>query len=328
MKPGSLPLRRTTLLLLAATLSLHAGRVRAQARPRIEPTDCPSGLDLATGSALDVELSNASPSARIALDEGALRCALVCDAAGVTAIVSRGDERVEQRIASLGPGLPRRLAIALAELIEASSTPDEPVAADAVETAEAIEASRVGEPADALEAPTTDPFRARLRLAGGLWLGGEPLLFLGALDLGAELAFTPNVALVLGVGGALGGIDVGTAQIDVRLLSAAVSARLGADVGPLWLGGGVAARGGAVFWTGHSATPGGAVGRDLTGGWLGLGAVAVVLLRVGELPLRIGVEIEGGGVAVYSAALVLGAPGARIDGGWLEARLAADLTLE
>ena len=320
MKRGSLSFRRTTPLFLAATLSLAAGHTRAQARPRIELTDCPNGLDLATESALDVEISNASPEARLALDQGALRCSLACDGEGVTAVVSRGAVRLEQHIGSSGPGLPRRLAIALAELIEASSAPSEPVASEvASDTENAPELSA---------APEADSLRARLRLAGGAWLGGQPLVALGALELGAELAFTPNVALVLGVEGAFGGLEASAAWIDVRLLSAAASVRFGGEVGPFWLGGGPAVRGGAVLWTGHPTASAGAVGRDLVGGWLGLGAVVVALVPVAELPLRFGLEIEGGGIAISSGALVLGMPAARIDGGWLEAHLVADIAFE
>jgi hypothetical protein len=83
-----------------------------------------------------------------------------------------------------------------------------------------------------------------------------------------------------------------------------------------------------VFWTGHPNDPSRATGRDLTGGWLGLGVVAAALLRLPELPVRIGLELEGGGIAFSSDALVYGALAARIGGGWLETRLVVDLTFD
>ncbi len=320
MTLGSLR-HRATLMPLVAVLSLVAGRARAQSGgASVELDQCPSELGAAVESALDVELSAASLDARRALADGTLRCALACDETGITAIVTRGVDRIEQRVESRGSGAPRRLAIALGELLEASSVP-----------APTADAPAVSPPSPAPPAPTPPervPLRARLRLAGGVWLGGEPFVALGTLALGAEISPTPNVAIVLDASGALGAVSVTAARLDVRLLSAGLSLRLGGDVGPLWLGGGPALRGGAVLWTGTPHDPALGLGRDAIGGWLGVGAVAVAFVPLPDLPLRVGIEAEGGGIAVYSGALVLDALAQRIGGGWLELRIAADLTFE
>jgi len=312
MKLGSL---RTVLLSLSTALGLFTGGARAQSlHATIALTDCPSELGVAVEAALDVELSMVDPEARRGLANGALRCALVCDESGTTAVVVHDGERTEQRILSDGPGHARRLAIALAELLDASS---------AVRLEIEVELELAPEPV----APP-EPLRVRLRLAGGGWLGGEPFSALGALELGVEIAPTSNVALVVGAAGALGAIDVEGGGLDVRLLSGAASLRFGGELGSFWVGGGPAARGGAVSWTGHPDDPTRAVGRDTTGGWLGVGVLVAAFVRLPELPLRIGLEAEGGGIAFSSGALVLGALAARIGGGWLEARLVVDLTFE
>jgi hypothetical protein len=306
MKLGSFGL---TLLSVSTSLWLLTAEARAQtAQPTIALTNCPPALGTAVEAALDVELSMVSPTTRRAFTEGTLRCALVCDETGTTALVTQGDERTEQHIVHDGPGHARRLAIALAELLDASGAP--PVEAPVAEVN-----------------PTSE-LRIRARIALGAWLGGEPFSALGALELGVEIAPTSNLAWVIAAAGTLGSIEVDSGRLDVRLLSLATSLRFGGEVESFWLGGGPAVRGGAVFWTGHPNDPSRATGRDLTGGWLGLGAVATALLRLPELPVRIGLEIEGGGIAFSSGALVYGALAARIGGGWLETRLVVDLTFD
>ena len=316
---------------LAIAIVLMAPLAHAQIeRARVEVVDCPPELGEAVEGALDVELSMATEEARAALASGTLRCALLCDAAGTTAVVVRGDDRVEHRIDGSGPGLPRRLAIALAELLDASAA----VASDAAVAPDAAAVPAPEPPPAPVEPPSSiepEPERegwvTRVRASGGLWLGGDPLLALGTLDVGVELAPTTNVALVIGAAGALGAIDVDAGRLDVRLVSAHASVRLGGEWGPVWLGGGPAVRGGAVLWTGTPTDPSRAVGRDTTGGWLGVGAIAVAWVRAGDTPLRVGIEAEGGGIAVHSEALVRGVRGARIGDGWLELRLAVDVAI-
>ena len=133
---------------------------------------------------------------------------------------------------------------------------------------------------------------------------------------------------MIGAAGTFGAADVAAGRLDVRLVSAGVSLRLGGELDALWLGGGPAVRGGVVLWSGAPADPTRAVGRETTGGWLGLGAVGAAFVRAGDTPLRVGLEAEGGGIAFHSEALVLGARGARIGAGWIEFRLALDLTFD
>lgn len=315
MKLGSFG---SALLSLSTTLWLFTGEVRAQTtHTAVALTNCPTELGTAVESALDVELSMVDPEARLGLADGTLRCALVCDVSGTTAVVVRGDERTEQHILRDGPGHARRLAIALAELLDASGAP--PPEAAAVTPV-------VPEPTPEVNTPSE--LRIRARIAGGAWLGGEPFSALGAIELGVELAPTSSIAWVISAAGALGSIEIEAGRLDVRLLSVATSLRFGGEVDSFWLGGGPAVRGGAVLWTGHPDDPSRAIGRDTTGGWLGLGVVASAFVRVPELPLRIGLEVEGGGIAFSSGALVFGALAARIGGGWLETRLVVDLTFD
>jgi hypothetical protein len=290
---------------------------RAQATGRIALSDCPPELGPAVEAALSVELSTASEGVRRGVEDGTLRCALACDEAGTTATVSRGEEHVEQRIDGHGPGLARRLAIALAELSDAISTPLP--AAIVPATPAAIE-----EPAPPIP---SDPLRARLRAAAGAWIGGEPVLPLGGFELGVEVGIT-NVAFVAGFSGHFGAVALEDARIDVRILSLALSARFGGSIGPAWLGGGPALRGGLVLWTGVPDEGGPGVGRDALGGWIGVGAVVAALFRLGDLPLRAGLEIEGGGIPLYSEALVGGERAQRVGAGWLEVRGVLDLALE
>lgn len=315
MKLGSFGL---TLLSVSTTLWLLTAEARAQtAQPTIALTNCPTALGTAVEAALDVELSMVDPATRRAFTEGTLRCALVCDETGTTAMVARGDERTEQHIVREGPGHARRLAIALAELLDASGAPPVETAAEVL-------------PVDPEPTPVAEvsPLRIRARIAFGAWLGAEPFSALGAMELGVEIAPMSNLAWVIAAVGTLGSIEIDSGRLDVRLLSLATSLRFGGEVESFWLGGGPAVRGGAVFWTGHPNDPSRATGRDLIGGWLGLGAVATALIRLPELPVRIGLELEGGGIAFSSGALVFGALAARIGGGWLETRLVVDLTFD
>lgn len=317
MGPSSL----RTALLSSLALWLITGIAEGQARAAIELTDCPGELGAAVEAALDVELSMTSPDAQRGLGDGTLRCALVCDASATTAVVFRGGDRLEQRVERDGAGLARRLAIALAELLDAASAAPAPTSEP--------EPATTPEPEPAPPDDTAaERLEVRLRVAGGAWLGGEPLLALGTIELGVELAPISNVALVLGVAGTLGAIELEDVRLDVGLLSGSVSLRFGGEVGALWLGGGPALRGGVVRWVGTPDDATRAVGRELVGGWLGLGAVAAALLRLDDLPLRVGLEAEGGGIAFESGALVLGALGARIGGGWIELRAAIDLQIE
>jgi hypothetical protein len=83
-----------------------------------------------------------------------------------------------------------------------------------------------------------------------------------------------------------------------------------------------------VLWTGTPADPAHARGADLAGGWLGLGAVLHALVAIPDSPVRIGIEVEGGGIAVYSAAIVLDSVAARVDLGWLETRVVVDVAID
>ena len=312
--------RRGAVVSLLALLlvSLLASSTSAQAPTvAIERTGCTDELGRAVEAALGVELSDASPEARRALADGSLRIAVQCDDAGATAWVLLGPRRLEQRIDDRGPGAARRLAIALGELLGAAALPEAP--------AEPTE-PRASAPDATVHPP--DGLRARLRASGGAWLGGVPLLALGTLDLGIELGPSPNVAIVVDASGALGSTPIEGARLDARLLGAAVSLRFGGDVGDFWLGAGPAMRGGAVFWTGVPTDVSAATGHTATGGWLGLGAVAAAFVRIGALPLRAGLEIEGGGVAYYADALAFGMRAQRIGDAWVELRVALDVVLE
>ena len=312
MAPGSMS-RSSIVLASFVVVSFFAAIAGAQPPSRgVTRSGCDDALGLAVESALVVELSDASGQARDAFAGGSVRSEIACDADGVTAIVVRAAARMEQRIEGGGPGVARRLAIALAELIEASVVPTEPVPP----------------PVDPPAPASHEALVVRARASGGAWLGGEPLLALGTLDLGAELDPTSNVAIVLDGSGLLGAAAVEGARVDVRILGAGLSVRFGGDVDSFWLGAGPAMRGGAIFWSGTPTDAIGSVGHDVTGGWLGLGAVAAAFVRLADLPLRVGAEIEGGGVAYYSEALVFGARAQRIGGGWVELRLALDITFE
>lgn len=315
---GSIDKRLAALASLWLALAPAKAACAQQTATRVEVTGCVPDVAARVQPALDVELTNASADARRALDEGTLRCELICDGDLVTARVLRGSERVEQRIEGAGAGLARRVAIVLAELIEASSGP-EPTDASLGQTP----------PDPPRPAPGPEPaLRTRLRVAGGAWIGGEPLVVLGTIELGVELAPSRNVALVVGAAGTFGTVDVERARLDVRVVSAVASLRFGADVDALWLGGGPAVRGGAVVWTGTPSDPTHAMGETTVGGWLGLGAVGAAFVRLGTSPVRLGVEVEGGAIAIYSGATVLGTLAAQIGGGWLELRLAADVTFD
>jgi len=285
----------------------------ALAQPTLEVSGCEPELVRAVDAALAVELSMAGPETREALADGSLRCLLSCDASGAVAAVAHGSERLEQRVPRDEAGLSRRLAVALAELLSAAS-------ADQVEPPPPPPVERPLEPA-------TAGLAVRLRVAGGVWFGGEPGLVLGGPELGVEVAPLPEVALVAGVSAAFGMLEVDAGRIDVRLLSGAASIRFGADLDAIHLGVGPAARGGAVLWSGHARDRSGGVGRDVLGGWLGVGLVAAVHLRLPELPLGFGLEVEGGGIAYSSSALAGGVLAASVSGGWIEARIVIDLTL-
>lgn len=316
--------RSARLSLLVFSLAIGATvPVRAQDHVvRVEGIACTDDVVAGVELALDVELSNASTEARQALADGSLRAELVCEGDAATARVVRGSEHVEQRVAVSGPAVARRVAITLAELIEASAVPS------ASPPPPPPPPSPPPPPPPPPPAEAADALRARLRVAAGTWLGGEPFFALGTVELGAELAPTSNVAIVVAAAGAFGAVDVTGARLDLRMVSGAASVRFGGQVDAFWLGAGPAARGGAAIWTGTPSDPLHARGETTTGPWLGLGAVGAAFVRLGELPLRVGIELEGGGIAVYSGALVLGSVGARVGGGWLEARLALDFTFE
>lgn len=304
------------LLLVLVPLVAQAQSTRAP----VATSGCPAELASAMEPALDVELSNASADARSAIAEGALRPEIACSPDTVVVAVVRTDgERVEQRVAIEGPALARRLAMVVTELLEASSAPEE---------AESVSADATDEPIAPVPVAPADPLRVRLRLGVGAWIGGEPAIPLGALEIGVAIAPVRNVEIVAAAAGALGGTSVPNAHLDVRLLSAALSLRFGADVDVFWLGAGPAARGGAVLWTGTPADPARGRGGDLVGGWLAVGAVLVGLARVPSTPVRVGVELEGGGIAFSSGALVLGVLAQQIGGGWLEARAVFDLAFD
>lgn len=300
------------------SLALVSASARAQDVVEVESTGCAPDLDAAVESALGVELSAASVTLLAALRDGSLRCELQCDDAGVIAgVVSADGQRLVQRVEGGDPSLPRRLALVLSELLDASLVVEAAPAATSPETTEAVVPPPV---------TSSDAVALRLRAAGGAWLGGEPLLTLGAIEVGAEIDAGPNFAAVFDVGAALGGLDADVGRVDVRLLSAGVSIRFGGAVDAFWLGGGPAARGGAASWTGRPSD-GGLRGRDFTSGWLGVGAVGAAFVRLGPSPVRVGIEVEGGAIAVHSEVLALGEPIARVGNGWIEIRIALDVAL-
>jgi hypothetical protein len=301
------PIATIAWLLVCAT-------ARAQEPSFVSLAHCPPELAATVPSAIEVELSSASDDARSALTLGELRCELECTDANVRVAVIRGERRLDALVATSGASLPRRVAIVVAELVDAIAAPDVSPPAPPI----------VDDPAPSA---TVEVLRARLRASGGAWVGGAPIVALGTFDLGIELAPSTNVAIVIDAAGAIGATSVPDARLDVRLVSAAASLRLGGNVDWLWIGGGPAARGGLVSWTGH-AIDATAVGADASGGWLGLGAVLAVFARIGSTPVRVGVELEGGGIAVYSGAVVLDVVAQQIGSGWLETRLAIDVALD
>ncbi len=305
--------RRRDALVALLVGSTLAGPACARAQEGqtllVETSECAPDLGPAVTALLAVELSSES---RAEIDEARARCLLLCDATSATAVVARGEQRFEQRIDRGDVALARRLAIALAELVEASRAP--------------LLAPESGAPSAAADAPASESLAVRIRAGGGAWLGGEPLLALGGLELGVELAPTSNVAITLGAAGGLGAIDVAGGRLDARWIGGALSLRLGGALDLLWLGAGPALRGGLVSWTGHPDDATRAIGRDVLGAWCGVGVVAAAFVRLGALPVRVGVEIEGGGIAVSSEARALGASAARVGGGWLELRAVIDVT--
>lgn len=310
-------MRRAALssFLLLVTLARWPAHAAAQATSgAIAATDCDATLTATVDAALAVELSTASPEAREAFASGTLRAELVCGAEEVVAIVRRDDTRHEQRVARSARGLARRLALSLAEMLDAAST--SPTRAPVPEA---------GPDAAPPAPPAGVP--VRLRLGGGAWLGGEPLLAMGEAAIGVELAPVPVLAVVVDLAGSFGGVGVTAGSLDVRLASAGLSLRLGADLDVFRLSAGPALRGGAAFWTGHPRDPSRGTGQDLAAGWLGVGVVGAAHARLGELPLRLGLELEGGAVLYGSTALAYGEVAARIAGAWLEVRLVLDLRI-
>jgi hypothetical protein len=163
----------------------------------------------------------------------------------------------------------------------------------------------------------------RFRVAAGVWVGGVPVVGLPALEVGVELAPTSNVALVIAASGAGSAIDFDGRAFDFGTFSGTVSLRMGADLGPIWLGGGPSLRGGVVMWP-RPRDVTRIVPQQDTAGWVGVGGVAVLFAALDDLPLRFGLELEGGALWVY-APEVAADPSQRLGDGWIEARVVCDV---
>jgi hypothetical protein len=309
---------------ILATITCMASAATAQApvSPPIAVSGCATDLEPAVRAAVDVELSSASADAFVALAHDELRGELACSSTEVrVAVFGASGRRLDARVLIAGTALPRRIAMVIAELVDAIVAPEPEHAPEPAVVTDV-------EPVSPPEPPPHDRFRLRVRGAGGAWIGGRPLLALGSVEAGVELAPIENVVIVADAAAAFGSASAPDAHVDVRVFSLAASVRFGGRIDWLWLGAGPAARGGPVWWSGSPTDPAHVAGNDLVGGWIGLGAVAVIFARLGSSPVRAGIEAEGGGIALYSGALALDALIEQIGGGWFEARLAIDVALE
>jgi hypothetical protein len=299
------------LLVLAASGRAHAIDVAIDAR------GCEPALVDRVRAALLVELTAVDEGTLALLRAGALRISIECGASeGVLVAVEHpttGRTGVE-RIGETGPGLERRVALAITEL--ASSVAPEPPRREEAPPAPSPSAS-----------PGPRPASLWLRVSGGASIGGEPWALLGTAEIGLEMILDPAVVLAIGLAGVFGSWSVDAGVLRMGALSLATSLRFGGAIGDVQLHAGPAARGGPVLWSGSPRDATIAAGRDGVGAWLGLGVAARCGVALGG-GWRLEIDLEGGGIAVSSAANVFGAPGARMSSGWIEAKLGVAVALD
>ncbi len=304
---------------LSVVLLSHApAHAQAAELDSLHIENCDATFDDAVRGALEVELIGIGSSMRDALESGRVRSRLRCEPDVITIRVE--DRDTEQVIVELigiaEPALPRRVALTLSEIYAALAS----VARTAPRSTRAEPSADLADPVALDTLASRDPFE--LRVLGGLWIGGEPLLLLGSVELGASWPLEHFAKLMMGLGGAFGSVSIAAGALDVRVLSCGVSLRFGGNIGGLELGVGPAVRGGVVFWTGHPRDSAVAVGRDTWGPWLGLGGAAGAMVRIDGTPVRIGLDLEGGAIAVSHGATAEGVLAARLGSGWIDVRLA------
>lgn len=237
-------------LALAVAATAHAQEVA----PTFD--GCAPELEAAIRAALVVELTDAEPDVLAALPSTWLRVTCAPDALALRADETASGTFVGQTIPVVA-GTPRRAAITLLELTRAL-TIDAP-------------------------SPSASPSRAPSLLiaSGALTLGAEPLALFGGLALSLRLSLDPAFQLGIAIDGALGALTVAPGDLDVRLLSGAISARFGGRAGPVALHAGPAVSAGLVSWSGTPIDPE-VRASDVLGPRLAFGAVAAASLIVEE----------------------------------------------
>lgn len=263
---------------------------------------CPSELGPALADRLEVELSATSEEVRAALAEG--RVALELDCTGDAAVArSRGAEALEQRIEGAPLGELRRIALALVELAEAS----------------------LAAPGSAPLPPPTGR-RPWIALGGGVLVAGAPSIVAGSFGVALEVPLHDLVALVVGADGAVGRVPIPEGAIGVGAVSLGASVRFGGWLDVVALGGGPAVRGGGIVLSGE---PGDAAARGTVhlGPWLGLGAAAGASVRLGASPIRLGLEVEAGGIVAGAGALVSGRLALRFADFWFDGRMSVAIEI-
>lgn len=286
---------------LALAILLAAPLLPAAAQPPVAATGCPPELAEPLAARLRVELPSLSESARRALDEGRVRIELDCEPDAAVVRV-RGAGAIEQRIEGDATTELRRIALAMVELTEASVEP-----APLVDLEPAPES-----PAE----PATSA--AWVGLHGGVTVAGAPLLVLGAIGAVGEVPLVESMALALDVSLGLGRLGIPEGAIDVGAASLGVSLRFGGWLGIVELCAGPVVRGGVVVFVGAPSDPS-ARGGTHVGPSLGLGAAAGAGVLLGE-HVRLGLDLEGGGIVAGTGALVSEALAARYGDFWLAAR--------
>jgi|GEM_PF-2774188 len=292
----------------------------ASAQPTVVVDPRCGEVVLGFDAALRVELVDRASELTDGLSRHAFTLTLECaDVSAVTLrVVDHATQRfVGQRVERVERGFVRQLAIVAAELLAALASQLDVVPA----RESAVATPRVGPVAQ-----RQHRFALGLRVAGGVSATGSPLapLALGTLGVGFALADAARFIVDLGVGHARTGSTRG--DITTTTLSIAVSLRLGAHVGAVWLGVGPLLRGGAAIFTGQPSGPS-IRGRQDTLPWLGGGAVASMSVAIEGTPLAIELDLEGGALALTARALVDGV--ARFDLGpaWFGAQLGVALQL-
>ena len=298
--------------LFALLVWLFASSASAQAPTVTVDASC-GEVVVGFDAALRVELIDRARELADGLSRHAFTLTLECgDTSAVTVrVVDRATERfVGQRVDRVDRGFVRQLAIVAAELLAALANQ-----LDAVPLHAAVVAG--GPPQH--EAPP-DGFAFGLRATGGVVATATPLVALPYGALGVDFVLADAARLVADLG--VGHTRLGTARGDIQTttLSLAVSLRLGAYLGAVWLGIGPLLRGGAAIFTGQPSGPG-ITGSQATLPWLGVGAVASMGVAIEGTPLSIELDLEGGGLPLTARALVDGVVQFDLGPAWFGAQL-------